>query len=111
MTTKTKKRTTRAERQRVWRTDAYKRYAKQAEFKNISGAYPAPAIHGASVRKGIESYLWDYVDQHGRLPRGKHQVKMGQVNGVGYIGGTCDVYFPSTHAFNRSSFGENHEHA
>jgi len=95
-----------ADRQRSWRMEAYKAYANRATFKGIRGAYPAPALHNGSVRAGMLDYLLEYVDQHGKLPRGRHQVKMGQLHGWGYQLGKWEVNFPSIHPSNRYSFGE-----
>ena len=95
-----------SDRQRSWRIKAYEAYANRATFKSVPG-FPATALHNRSVRIGMLDYLLKYVDQHGNLPRGKHQVKMGQLDGFGYQSGKWEVNFPSIHPFNRSSFGEN----
>ena len=97
MTAKTKKKSAKTERHRAWRKDAYERYARQAEFKNIGGAYPVPIIHKKSVLKGIENYLWEYVDRHGRLPRGTHQIQKAQAD-FGCCKGSWEVRFPRSGA-------------
>ena len=106
MNSKKNPKSSKADRQRSWRMEAYKAYAKRATFKGIRGAFPAPTLHNRSVRGGMLDYLLKYVDQHGKLPRGRHQVKLGQLDGWGYISGEWEVNFPSIHPFNRSSFGE-----
>jgi hypothetical protein len=50
-------------------------WAELADWRTITGAYPAPAMHNSVMHAMSRKYVTDYFDLHGEVPTGVHRVR------------------------------------
>ena len=81
------------------RAELFSNYASKVQFKRMRAAYPAPAMHAASIRNGIMDRINECFDETGRLPEGKQNIRKR-----GYGGGRADVVFPSNFVWVESGY-------
>jgi hypothetical protein len=50
-------------------------WAELADWRTITGAYPAPAMHNSVMRDLSRKFVTDYFNKHGEVPTGEHRVR------------------------------------